>query len=168
MTARRIKVSCASASVATLIGVSASAAADGESRFGLQVPQTIVAHQIYDLHEVILGICIVVAVVVFGVMFYSIVKHRRSVGHQAKQFHKNTAVEILWTAIPCFIVIGMAIPATSTVIAMKDTSRSDLTIKVTGIQWKWRYEYLGKDVSFYSDLSTTRDQIENRAAKGEH
>ena len=144
------------------------AIANGEATFGFQTPQTIIAHQIYDLHAIILGICIAIAVVVFGFMFYAIVRHRRAVGHQAKQFHSNTPVEILWTVIPCLIVAGMAYPATHTVIAMKDTSSPDMTIKVTGYQWKWRYEYLGEDVSFFSDLSTPRDQIENQARKGEN
>jgi len=144
------------------------AVANGEATFGFQTPQTLIAHQIYNLHAIILGICIAIAVVVFGFMFYAIVRHRRAVGHQAKQFHSSTPVEILWTIIPCLIVAGMAYPATQTVIAMKDTSSPDMTIKVTGYQWKWRYEYLGEDVSFFSDLSTPRDQIENQARKGEN
>jgi cytochrome c oxidase subunit 2 len=142
--------------------------ADGEAKFTFQTPQTFVAHQIYDLHTIILGICILIAVVVFGVMFYAIVRHRRSVGHQAKQFDNNKPAQILWTLIPCLIVIGMAFPATRTVIAMKDTSGPDMTIKVTGYQWKWRYDYLGENVSFYSDLSTPRNQIENQAPKGDN
>jgi cytochrome c oxidase subunit 2 len=144
------------------------AIASGEAKFTFQAPQTIVAHQIYDLHAIILGICILIAVVVFGFMFYAIVRHRRSVGHQAKQFDSNKPVQILWTVIPILIVAGMAFPATRTVIAMKDTSAPDMTIKVTGYQWKWRYDYLGEDVSFYSDLLTPRDQIENQAEKGEN
>jgi len=142
------------------------AIANGEAKFGFQTPQTIIAHQIYDLHAVILGVCIVIAVVVFGFMFYAIVRHRRSVGHEAKQFQGNIPLEILWTVIPCLIVAGMAYPATKTVIAMKDTSSPDITVKVTGYQWKWRYDYLGENVSFYSDLSTPREQIENQAPKG--
>ena len=144
------------------------AIANGEAKFGFQTPQTIIAHQIYDLHAVILGVCIVIAVVVFGFMFYAIVRHRRSVGHEAKQFQGNIPLEILWTVIPCLIVAGMAYPATKTVIAMKDTSTPDITVKVTGYQWKWRYDYLGENVSFYSDLSTPREQIENQAPKGDN
>jgi cytochrome c oxidase subunit 2 len=142
--------------------------ANGEAKFTFQTPQTLVAHQIYDLHMVVLGICILIAVVVFAFMFYAIVRHRRSVGHQAKQFDTNTPVQILWTLIPCLIVVGMAFPATRTVVAMKDTASPDMTIKATGYQWKWRYDYLGDNVSFYSDLSTPRDQIENQAQKGEN
>jgi cytochrome c oxidase subunit 2 len=147
---------------------SGAAIANGEAKFGLQTPQTIVAHQIYDLHTIILGICIVIAVVVFGFMFYAIVRHRRSVGHQANPFDGNKLVQIIWTVIPCLIVVGMAFPATRTVIEMKDTSSPDITIKITGYQWKWRYDYIGEDVFFYSDLATPHDQIENQAQKGEN
>jgi len=150
------------------LAVPGLALAEGEARFGLQTPQTSVARQIYDLHSLLLGISIVLAVVVFGFMLYSIVRHRRSIGHEAKQFRGNTPVEIVWTIIPCLIVAGMAYPATRTVIEMKDTSAPDMTIKVTGYQWKWRYDYLGEQVSFYSDLSTSRAQIENQMAKGKN
>jgi cytochrome c oxidase subunit 2 len=143
------------------------AVANGEAKFGFQTPQTIVAHQIYDLHLLVLGIVVAIAVGVFGVMFYAMLRHRRSLGHQARQYDDNKAVQILWTAIPVLIVVSLAFPATRTVIAMKDTSSPDMTIKVTGYQWKWRYDYLGENVSFYSDLSTAREQIENKAPKGE-
>jgi cytochrome c oxidase subunit 2 len=142
--------------------------ANGETRFGFQTPQTPVAHQIYDLHLLVLGIGIGIAVLVFAFMLYAIVRHRRSLGHQAKQFEDNVPVQILWTLIPCLIVVGMAFPATRTVIAMKDTSSPDMTIKITGYQWKWHYDYIGQDVSFYSNLATPRDQIENKAPKGEN
>ena len=158
----------AKAMTVSSLALPGAAIANGEAPFGFQTPQTIVAHQIYDLHTIILGICIVIAVVVLRVVFYAIVRHRRSAGHQAKQFDENRPVQILWTAIPCLIVFGMAFPATRTVIAMKDTSSPDITIKVTGYQWKWRYDYLGENVFFYSDLSTPRDQIENTAQKGEN
>jgi cytochrome c oxidase subunit 2 len=156
------------AATVALLALPGAAIANGESRFGLQTPQTPVAHVLYDLHSIILGICILIAVVVFGFMFYAIVRHRRSLGHQAKQFDDNVPVQILWTLIPCLIVVGMAFPATRTVIAMKDTSSPDMTIKITGYQWKWHYDYIGQGVSFYSDLATPRDQIENKAPKGEH
>ena len=152
--------------VGALLVLPGTAIANGEARYGFQTPQTSVAHQIYDLHLVVLGIGIAIAVLVFAFMFYAILRHRRSLGHEAKQFSDNKPIQVLWTLIPCLIVVGMAWPATHTVIAMKDTSSPDLTIKVTGYQWKWHYEYLGEDVSFYSDLSTPRDQIENAAPKG--
>src|SRR5260370_14746343 len=145
-----------------------TAIANAEAKFTFQTPQTLVAHQIYDLHTVVLGICVAIAAGVFAFMFYAILRHRRSVGHQAKQFSENRALTILWTAIPLLIVVGLAFPATRTVFAMKDTSSPDMTIKVTGYQWKWRYDYLGDNVSFSTDLSTPRDQIENQAQKGEN
>ncbi len=139
-----------------------------EMRLNLQQPETVIAHEIYDLHTVILVICVIIFVVVFGAMFYALWKHRKSVGHKAEQFHENTTVEILWTVIPFFILVGMAIPATKTILAMKDSSSPDMSIKVTGYQWKWRYDYLKEDIGFYSNLTTPVEQIENRAPKGEH
>jgi cytochrome c oxidase subunit 2 len=136
-----------------------------------QEPVTQIAHQIYGLHNMMMIICLVIFVAVFGVMFYSIFKHRKSAGHKAATFHESTTVEILWTIVPFIIVIAMALPATRTVVAMKDTSAPDLTIKVTGMQWKWGYQYLdgdAKGVSFLSQLSTPRDQINETAVKGEN
>ncbi|WP_460838328.1 cytochrome c oxidase subunit II [Noviherbaspirillum agri] len=127
-----------------------------------QEPVTRIAEEIYSLHNLMLIICLVIFVAVFGVMFYSIFKHRKSVGHKPASFHESTAVEIAWTVVPFLIVIGMALPATKTVVAMKDTSAADLTIKVTGMQWKWGYDYLkgeGEGISFLSALSTPREQI---------
>ena len=159
----------AKAATVALLMPPGMAIANGEAKFGFQTPQTPVAHQIYDLHLLVLGIVVVIALGVFGFMFYAMLRHRRSLGHQAKQFERQQGtVQILWTAIPILIVVGLAFPATRTVIAMKDTSSPDMTIKVTGYQWKWRYDYLGQDISFYSDLSTPRDQIENKAPKGEN
>ncbi len=107
------------------------------------------------LHWFLLIICTVIFVAVFGVMFYSILKHRKSVGHKAADFHESVAVEIAWTVIPFIIVILMALPATKAVVAMKDTSNADLTIKATGYQWKWGYDYLkgeGEGIGFISTL----------------
>jgi cytochrome c oxidase subunit II len=134
----------------------------GEIAF--QKPVTQIAIQIDWLHNLMMIICLVIFVAVFGVMFYSIFKHRKSVGHKAATFHESTTVEILWTIVPFIIVIAMALPATKTVVAMKDASNADLTIKVTGMQWKWGYDYIdgeGKGISFLSALSTPRDQINN-------
>jgi cytochrome c oxidase subunit 2 len=139
-----------------------------EMRLNLQDPKTAIAHEIYDLHNVILAICLIIFIVVFGAMLVAIVKHRKSVGHRAEQFHENTTVEILWTVIPFLILVGMAYPSTKTLLAMRDTSNADMTIKATGFQWKWRYDYLEDDVSFYSNLATPRDQIQGLAAKGEN
>lgn len=131
-------------------------------QLNLHAPVTQIAEQIYSLHNLMLYICLAIFVAVFGVMFYSIFKHRKSVGHKAATFHESTTVEILWTIVPFFIVIGMALPATKTLVSMKDTSNADITIKVTGMQWKWGYDYLkgeGEGVSFLSTLATPRSQI---------
>lgn len=144
------------------------AAWGADSKFNLPPPVTLVAEQIYDLHTLILLVCLVIFVAVFGVMFYSIYAHRKSIGYRAKHFHENTTVEVIWTIIPFFILMGMAFPATRTVLALKDTGSPDLTIKVTGYQWKWGYDYLQEGISFYSTLSTPREQILNKAPKGEH
>jgi cytochrome c oxidase subunit 2 len=101
-------------------------------------------------------------------MLYSIIKHRKSVGHKAKQFHENTVVEIVWTAIPFLILMFMAYPATKTILAGKDTSAPELTVKVTGYQWKWGYDYLQEGFGYYSNLATPLAQIENREPKGDH
>jgi cytochrome c oxidase subunit 2 len=137
--------------------------------YNLKAPVTSIGREIYNLHNVILIICLVIFVVVFGVMFYSIFKHRRSKGHEAHQFHEHTGVEIFWTIVPFFILVGMAVPATTTVLNMKDAKGgADMTVKVTGYQWKWGYDYLDEGISFFSTLSTPRDQIEGRAPKGEN
>ena len=128
----------------------------------LQTPVTQIAEQIYSIHNLMMGICLGIFVVVFGVMFYSIFKHRKSLGHKPATFHESTTVEIAWTIVPFIIVIAMALPATKTVVAMKDTSNADITIKATGMQWKWGYDYLkgeGEGISFLSNLSTPRTQI---------
>ncbi|MBK4734735.1 cytochrome c oxidase subunit II [Noviherbaspirillum pedocola] len=128
---------------------------------GFQPPVTAIAAEVFTLHNWMIGICFVIFVGVFGVMLYSIIKHRKSVGHQAASFHESTAVEIGWTIIPFIIIVLMALPATRTVVAMKDTSGADLTIKATGMQWKWGYDYLkgeGEGISFLSNLSTPREQ----------
>ncbi|MBN8508364.1 MAG: cytochrome c oxidase subunit II [Burkholderiales bacterium] len=132
------------------------------NQLNLHPPVTAIAADIQWLHEVLLGICLVIFVVVFGVMFYSIVKHRRSVGHQAASFHESVGVEIAWTVVPFVIVIFMGALATGTVVAQKDTSNSDLTIKATGYQWKWGYDYLngeGAGISFLSTLDPEQREL---------
>ena len=146
------------------------AAADPH-QLNLPEPQSVIAQQIYDMHTMLLWICLVIFVGVFGVMFYSVLKHRKSLDYPAANFHHSTTVEIIWTIIPIFILVGMAYPATKTVIAMKDTSSPDITIKATGYQWKWGYDYLtgeGEGISFLSNLATPKAQIENAAPKGEN
>jgi cytochrome c oxidase subunit 2 len=139
-----------------------------QSKYNLAPPVTQIARDIHWLHWMMLIICGVIFVAVFGVMFYSIWAHRKSKGAQPADFHESTKVEVVWTVIPFLIVIGMALPATRTVVAMKDTTNADLTIKVTGYQWKWGYDYLkgeGEGISFLSTLATPREQIEGKAPK---
>ena len=123
-------------------------------------PDTVIAHQIYNLHLYILWVCAVIFVIVFGWMFLALLKHRKSVGHKAEQFHENTVVEVIWTIIPFFILVALAYPATKTVLAMKDSSNPDMTIKVTAFQWKWEYDYQQDGVRFFSTLATPREDIE--------
>jgi cytochrome c oxidase subunit 2 len=136
--------------------------------YNFQRSVTPIAQHIDSLHQFIFWICCAIFVGVFGVMFYSLFKHRKSVGHQARQFHEHTLVEIVWTVIPFLILLFMAFPATRTVLAMHDTTAPDMTVKVTGYQWKWHYDYLQQGFGFYSNLATPLAQIENRAPKGEH
>jgi cytochrome c oxidase subunit 2 len=140
----------------------------GFSEWYFQPPVTDTARTVIDLHDFIFWICVVIFVGVFGTIFYSLVKHRKSVGHQAAQFHENTMVEVVWTVIPFLILLFMADPATRTILTMHDTSAPDMTIKVTGYQWKWNYDYLEDGISFYSNLATPLEQIENRAQKGDN
>ncbi len=138
----------------------------------MQAPANELASKVIGLHELMLYICGAIFVAVFGVMFYSIFKHRKSAGHKAANFHENATVEVVWTIVPLIILVLMALPATKVVLAQKDTKSEDLTIKVTGYQWKWGYDYLQDGVSFYANLSTPRDQIEDyqgqAANKGEN
>jgi len=123
----------------------------------------------HGLHWFMLIICTVIFVAVFGVMFYSIWKHRKSVGHKPATFHESVKVEIAWTVIPFIIVILMALPATKAVVAQKDTSNADLTIKATGYQWKWGYDYLkgeGEGIAFVSTLDNEHRVMSNNGAKG--
>lgn len=132
----------------------------------LPTPVTPIGEEILNLHNLILLICAVIFVGVFGVMFYSLYAHRKSKGHEASQFSHSTKAEIVWSVIPALILIGMAIPSTATLIHMEDTAEADLTVKITGFQWKWRYDYLDSGVHFYSNLATERKQILNKAEKG--
>ncbi len=141
------------------------------NQIDLQPPGTQIAIDQQWLHNFMLIVCVVIFLAVFGVMFYSIFKHRKSKGARAANFHESTTVEIAWTIVPFVIVIGMALPATKTVVAMKDTSAADLTIKATGIQWKWGYDYLkgeGEGIGFVSTLdSAQREMSDNGKPQGD-
>ncbi len=129
---------------------------------------TSISADVYDLHMQIFLICTAIGVVVFGLMFWAMFFHRKSNGHKAANFHESVKVEIAWTVIPFIILIVMAIPATKTLIAMEDASEPDLSILVTGSQWKWHYKYMDHDIDFYSILATPTEQINNQWAKGKN
>jgi cytochrome c oxidase subunit 2 len=142
----------------------------GVRQLNLHAAATRIAVEQGWLHWFMLITCIVIFVLVFSVMFYSIWKHRKSVGHKPANFHESVTVEVIWTIIPFLIVIGMALPATKVLVAAKDTSNADVTIKATGYQWKWGYDYLngeGSGLSFLSTLNATHREISNEGAKGD-
>jgi cytochrome c oxidase subunit 2 len=126
---------------------------------------TPISHDMYDLHMIALIICAVIGVVVFGVMLYALIHHRKAAGHKAARFHDNFKLEVVWTIIPFLILVALAIPATRVLIHMDDTKRADVTVKVTGSQWKWHYEYMDEGIAFYSQLATPFDQLQNTATK---
>ncbi|NOX49831.1 MAG: cytochrome c oxidase subunit II [Gammaproteobacteria bacterium] len=138
----------------------------------MPVGVTEISRQVYGLHMTIFWVCVVIGAIVFSVMFWSIISHRRSLGYKAATFHESTTLELAWTVIPTLLLVIMAIPATQVLIAMYDTGGEDMTVEVRGYQWKWQYKYLDDDYnqtfSFFSSLSTPKDQIENRSIKGEH
>jgi cytochrome c oxidase subunit 2 len=163
---RRIGAGCA---MAALAGMPALAAAVNDlpggpavNQLNLHPPVSQIAAQQEWLHWVMMIICVIIFLVVFGVMFYSILKHRKSVGHKAAHFHESISVEIAWTVVPFIIVIAMGAMATRTVVAMKDTSNADLTIKATGYQWRWGYDYLngeGQGIGFLSALDSAQREL---------
>ena len=134
----------------------------------MPVGVTDISKEVFDMHMIALWLCVIIAVLVFAVMFYSIFAHRKSRGVTPASFHESTTVEAIWTTIPFLILIGLAIPATKTLVAMEDTSNYDLTVKITGYQWLWHYEYIDEGVDFYSVLKTPRSQINNTEGKGEN
>lgn len=144
-----------------------------QAAWELNMPRgvTEISRQTYDLHMIIFWVCVVIGVVVYGVLFYSLIMHRKSKGAKAASFHESTAVEIAWTAIPFVILIAMAIPSTKVLTEIYDSSESDLDIMITGYQWRWQYTYMdddGEEVSFFSSLTTPSDQIYGLEEKGEN
>lgn len=128
---------------------------------------TPISKDVYYLHMVCMAVCAIIGIVVFGVMIYSIIHHRKSKGYKAASFHDNPRLEIVWSIIPFLILVGLAIPATRVLIRMDDTRQSELTVKIVGYQWRWQYEYLDQGISFFSTLSTPFAQIENKQKKSE-
>lgn len=148
--------------------LAASNSVHAEMAFNLTSGVTPVSQDIYHLHMTVFWLCVIIAIGVFGVMFYSIIFHRKSRGAVAADFHSHTWLEVTWTIIPALILVVMAIPATQVFINMNNNDKEELNIKITGHQWKWQYEYIEDGVKFFSNLSTPLDQQENKAPKGEH
>ncbi|AWN72777.1 cytochrome c oxidase subunit II [Legionella anisa] len=128
---------------------------------------TPISKDAYYLHMVCMAVCAIIGIVVFGVMIYSMIHHRKSKGYKAASFHDNPRLEVVWSIIPFLILVGLAIPATRVLIRMDDTKQSEVTIKVVGYQWRWQYEYLDQGISFFSTLSTPFAQIQNKQKKNE-
>jgi cytochrome c oxidase subunit 2 len=129
---------------------------------------TEMSRRILALHHMSLTVCVVVGIVVFGAMFYSMWAHRRSRRPEPARFHENARLEVMWTLIPALILVGMAVPATTTLMALEDNRDPDLTVLVTASQWKWHYKYVDAAVDYYSRSATPQQQIDNAAAKGQH
>jgi len=142
------------------IALAVSTAARADYMVDILNPASPTAKDAYDLHWGIMWVCVAIFFIVFGTMFWSIFKHRRSKGAKAAQFHENTTIEIIWTVIPLVVLVAMAWPATRTMIEMKDASNADMSIKITAYQWRWEYDYLQDGLRFTSSLATPRDQIE--------
>ncbi len=136
--------------------------------WNMPVGVTEISRNVHGLHMTIFWICVVIGVVVFGVLFSSLFRYRRSRGAKAAHFHEHTTVEVFWTAIPLLILVAMAIPATATLKEMYDASEADLDVMITGHQWRWQYEYLGEEVGYFSNLATPREQIDGKAAKDDN
>ena len=147
------------ATIAAMLVLSLPARAD----FELNMPAgvTTASREIYDLHMLILGVCVIIAALVYGAMIYAIVRFRKSAGAKPAKFTHNTTAEIIWTVIPAVILVAMAVPAAETLVRVEDTRDSDVTIKVTGYQWRWHYDYVDEDVRFFSAL----DRASNAARR---
>jgi cytochrome c oxidase subunit II len=150
---------------AALGAIAVSTLACADYHVDILPPVTPISHEIYDLHFGILWVCVAIFFIVFGAMFWSVFKHRKSVGAKASQFHENTTIEVIWTIVPFVILIGMAYPATKTILDMKDASNADISVKITAYQWKWEYDYQQDGLRFLSHLATPRDQIDERDGK---
>lgn len=154
----RIGKRCQMSVLALLLLFTAGPALADLSLLNMTQGVTDMSNQVYGLHMTIFWITVVIGVVVFGAMFYSIIRHRKSRGVKPAKFHHSTAVEIVWTIIPLAILVGMAIPATRVLIDINDTTGSEMTVKVTGYQWFWGYEYIDEDVQFLSRLDMDSDR----------
>ena len=158
------KAACSAVGAALLLGPGIALA---DFPTALQEPVTEVAHVLVNLHNIMLVIIWIVGLIVFGGTGYAILKFRKSKGAKSASFHENLPLEIAWTVIPFLVLIGIGFPATKALILMADTSNADITIKATGYQWKWKYDYLGEEISFVSSLSTPKEQIYGDEPKSE-
>lgn len=136
--------------------------------FNMREGVTDISRSVFDLHMLIFWICVVIGVIVFGIMFWSMFMHRKSRGAVPAKFHENVGVEVLWTIIPLLILVGMAVPATKTLIEIYDAEESDIDILITGYQWRWQYSYLNEDVAFMSNMVTPREEIDNLSPKNDN
>ncbi|WP_353369444.1 cytochrome c oxidase subunit II [Aliiglaciecola sp. NS0011-25] len=151
--------------IAFTVSADSTSTAD-QYQLNLRKGATEISGQVYDLHMLMFFICVVIAVLVFGVMFWSMIFHRKSRGAKPANFHESVKVEIAWTIIPFIILVVMAFPAAKTLIAMEDPENSEVTVLVTGSQWKWHYKYMENDVEYYSVMATQQEQINNKFEKG--
>ena len=154
--------------VAALLVLAASPLGAELQPYNMRVGVTEISREVFDLHMLIFWICVAIGLVVYGVMVYTIIAHRRARKPEADQFHESATAEFAWTLIPFLIIVAMAIPASKTLVKLESTGDADMTIKVTGYQWLWEYEYLDEDVSFYSALATPREEIHNLREKDEN
>lgn len=154
--------------VGSLMPMASMAQTEAPQRWAVNMPVgvTPVSQQIHSIHMQVFWIAVVIGVAVFGVMFVSMFLHRKSRGVKAANFHESTTVELIWTIIPAFLLVWIAVPSTSALRNLYDAENAEIDIKVTGYQWRWQYDYLGEDVVFMSDLSTPEDQIYGSADKG--
>lgn len=143
-------------------------ATNDRSSINMPVGVTDISETSYDLHMLVIYLCVVIAIIVFSTLFWSLFKYRRSAHPTPATFSHNNTIEVIWTVIPTIILIALAFPAIQALQVRYDTSKADVDIKVTGHQWKWGYDYLNEDINFYSNLSTPRAEIENKEPKGEH
>lgn len=151
---------------ALLVGQPIFAAADNW-QLNMYEGVTPISRDVYHLHMVCMVVCAIIGVVVFGVMIYSLIHHRKSKGYKPATFHDNPKLELIWSIIPFLILVGLAVPATRVLIRMDNTNKSDLTVKIVGYQWRWQYEYLDQGISYFSNLSTPLAQIQNKQEKSE-
>jgi len=161
MTTNRIRAHGALA----LIALSAAGPAWADFKLNMPVGVTTTSREIYDLHMLVLGVCALIAVVVYGAMVYAIVKFRKSAGAKPGKFTHNATIEVIWTVVPAAILIALAVPAAETLIRMNDTRDAQLTVKITGFQWRWQYDYIDEGVKFYSVLDRESNAARQRGSK---